>query len=222
MFILKGMILYILHVLICPTIRIVNKPQEDLEQVLEGGKNVVFSVWHESTAMCFFFYRYRNAGILVADNPNGKALGLMSRLLGYIPFPVMGKLNDRSSIKNTLAFLSHLKGGHDGTIAVDGPAGPYHKPKTGIFHIAHRSGNLILPIGVAYSHRIKSFWRWDKYQIPLPFCKCALVTQGPLPMPPEVNEENIEELSKRLKQAMDDVTAQAEQLVRKPKKHRKQ
>lgn len=73
---------------------------------------------------------------------------------GIRNFRITDNLNDRQTIKGTIGFIKYLKQGNARGIALDGPNGPYHVPKKGIFIIAQRSESEIIPVGIWYARKI--------------------------------------------------------------------
>jgi lysophospholipid acyltransferase (LPLAT)-like uncharacterized protein len=60
-------------------------------------------------------------------------------------------------------------------VTVDGPKGPFHKAKAGVFELSRLSGLPIIPVGVAASHKKVFEKSWNKAYLPLPFSRVTLV-----------------------------------------------
>jgi len=189
----KKIFLILLYRIICPTVKILNNPGKKLAGIKKQypGKNLLFSLWHESTFICFYFYRYKNACFLREASKKGDVLAAMSHHFGYKDFAITDKPRDRTTVKGTIQFIKYLQEGHDGIIALDGPNGPYHAAKPGVFSIAKKTNALILPVNVWYQRKFFLKKRWDKYQVPLPFSKCIIKIGNPFPLPEKIDENNI-------------------------------
>lgn len=61
-------------------------------------------------------------------------------------------------------------------LALDGPTGPYHKPKRLLSSLARRAGRESLFVQFEYSAAIRLNSRWDRYAIPLPFSRILVRT----------------------------------------------
>ena len=94
----------------------------------------------------------------------------------------------------------------------DGPRGPYHSVNEGIYKLARLSKCPVIPLSFAMSH-CKKISSWDKFIIPLPFGKGALVV-GPALFCPQ-NEEAKESFLKNVEIALENATHQAHQLMEK-------
>ncbi|MFU0828555.1 MAG: DUF374 domain-containing protein [Lachnoclostridium sp.] len=76
-------------------------------------------------------------------------------------------------------FFSQLKeeSQKKGTIlgaALDGPLGPFHKPKKLLFLLALQADKEVLFAHFTYRRVLRLRHRWDKYVIPLPFSKVII------------------------------------------------
>lgn len=218
---IKKLLLILSYYLIGLTSRIINNPEEKLRELKKDGKTLLFCLWHENNAGCFWYYRHRAAGFLREFSAKGDILAAMAQHFGYADFAVSDISSDRVSIKNTIAFIRYLQAGHDGVVALDGPNGPYHVPKPGAFNIAKKSGSLLTPVGVWYSKKIILKNRWDKFQLPLPFSKIVLLAGEPLSLPEKIDEQTIAENLKVLTERVNEMNIKAEklglELIKKPR-----
>ncbi|MFC1596271.1 lysophospholipid acyltransferase family protein [Candidatus Margulisiibacteriota bacterium] len=180
---------WLLMILINKTLRveIIN------EDSWEKENNVIFALWHQDTFVPFFYYGYKDVVMFVMESFKGQLLGWCGRRLGY---KIISLPNDQlayGSAKGILKFKRALNKGHDGMLAVDGPLGPYHKVKPGIFYLARACSAPIVPCGIVP----QKYWtlknRWDKYIIPYPFSRVKIVFGDPY-----LPEENDEVESKKL------------------------
>ena len=64
-------------------------------------------------------------------------------------------------------------------ITPDGPRGPVHEFKPGAVMLSQITGKPILPVAVAAS-RTFTFNTWDKFELPLPFSRVAIVYGEPV------------------------------------------
>ena len=75
--------------------------------------------------------------------------------------------------------LSRAVEGYDLGITPDGPTGPAHSVKRGVFFLAEKSGASIVPVGVAAS-RARHLSSWDSFMIPMPFSRVVVAYGEPL------------------------------------------
>ncbi len=162
-----GYFLYLILIGLNQTIRIDIRNYSGKE--LFKKENFIFAIWHKNTFVPSYLFRNKNISIFVTDNLKGKILGVTSRKLGYDPFSLEKKLS--KSIKK---MRKKVENNQNAAMAVDGPAGPYMRIKNGTRYLTKKTGVPIVAIAVHYCSALTLFWRWDKYQVPLPFSRATL------------------------------------------------
>ncbi len=201
------------------SVRIIDDPVDRFRRYHRDGTYVLFAVWHELSVVGIYWYRHRGGSALVDDSWRGDVLAGVLNHFGFKDFRISSGNRPRKDARGVLGFVRYLRGGHDGTVAPDGPRGPARVPKPGILHIAARSGNVIVPAGAYFSHKIR-LKRWDDYQVPLPFSRCHLVFGEPIRVPPDFKGREAE-LLERLRIATNAVTDEAERVGRRYRANRK-
>ena len=94
-------------------------------------------------------------------------------------------------------------------ITPDGPRGPRMRAKPGIVRIAASAGAPVLPVAYAV-RRAKIFKSWDRFMLPWPFNRGAIVF-GPLIEPaPESDAAAQEERRQRIEKALLEATRRAD------------
>jgi len=108
-----------------------------------------------------------------------------------------------------IRFLQLLEHGRGGVIAADGPSGPMFRAKPGAVFMAKKTGVDLLPVGAAIRDAI-AMDSWDRFEIPRPFTRAALIIGEPIDVPPDLDDAGLERLSGRLEALMNDLTTRAE------------
>jgi lysophospholipid acyltransferase (LPLAT)-like uncharacterized protein len=86
-------------------------------------------------------------------------------------------------------------------VTPDGPRGPRYQVHPGILRLAQATGRPI--IGVTTHVRWKRVLKsWDRFQVPLPFSRCELISSEPIFVPPEATEEDLAKLAARVAEAL--------------------
>ena len=166
-------LLYASMIIICKTLRVEIKGKKAYDDLKKENKNVIFAVWHQATFIMFHLYRKKDTAILVTSEVRGQVLGKAAEWMGYKTLPIY--LEKKITMaRSTARLLKYLKNGHDVVIAVDGPKGPLHEVKPGVFYLSQNSKTSILPVGVKAFFKLTFSRRWDKYFIPLPFSKVKI------------------------------------------------
>ncbi len=136
--------------------------------------NALFAFWHSSTFVLAHATPIKKMAILIADGPKGDVF--MNAVKDY-GNKIIRMDFDEKPASNAIAAMKILKAiaqGYSIGLAVDGPKGPLHSVKAGVFVISGRSGKKIFPVGIYYSKKLSLGFRWDKYRVPLPFSKVCI------------------------------------------------
>lgn len=118
---------------------------------------------------------------------------VQAKVLGRLGLHVVRGSTSRSGVRALAALVRAVKGGRDAAFAVDGPRGPYGIAAPGASFVAARTGGVLVPMGSAV-RRGRVFHRaWDRFTLPWPFTRVAIVLGAPLPggAPAEVLAERI-------------------------------
>ncbi|MDR2428247.1 MAG: DUF374 domain-containing protein [Candidatus Margulisbacteria bacterium] len=212
----KGLIC--LHRLISPTLRLDCAELDALTaKYLQAGRSILFCCWHEVTFAGFYWFRRRDAGVLMEASRKGDVLAAMANSYGMRDFRITDDHKDPQTVRGTVGFIKHLKAGHSGVIALDGPNGPRRTAKPGMVRIAGKTNAVIFPIGAAYSRKIIFRKRWDQYQLPLWGSRAALRVLKPLEVPPELAPEQEKTLQAEIVRELNKAMEMAENAVKKQK-----
>ncbi|MBY0564792.1 MAG: lysophospholipid acyltransferase family protein [Hyphomonadaceae bacterium] len=113
----------------------------------------------------------------------------------------------------TLEMISHLQRGGMVAITPDGPRGPRMRVKIGAVQVAKMAQTPLMGLAWSTTHRIV-FDSWDRFVLPLPFGRGALVWSDPIDPPrPDAKREEMEAVRARFEAEMLRITAEADRLV---------
>jgi hypothetical protein len=102
----------------------------------------------------------------------------------------------------------HRRGYSCGLIA-DGSRGPARVAQKGPLYLARLTNAPLIPLAVAASRK-KTFQTWDRFVLPLPFSRLALLVGDPLPVPPEARGTALEGLRLELEDRLNRLCHRAE------------
>lgn len=166
--------------------------------------------YHEPVVMCFWHNRIlaitlsflrnyphrsrKGVTVLTSASKDGGILAGVARGLG------MDAVRGSSSRKGTQALLElvhRVEAKEDIAITPDGPRGPRYSLGPGAILLAQKTGVAIAPVHAQFSHcmRLKS---WDGFVIPLPFSKITVTVDHKIEVPPELTDEEFEEIRKKV------------------------
>ena len=188
------------------TLRIRRYGVENIEQARTAAGNVIYAVWHGRLLLMTYVQRQEGVKVLVSTHRDGEYI---ARIITRLGFGTVRGSTTRGATKAVLNLLDAGNRKHDIGITPDGPRGPREHCQAGAIYLAKKAALPIIPIGV--SHRsglvLKS---WDRFMIPLPFSKCAVVYGRARVYDGSVSEASIEEARLDLEQHLKTVTREAD------------
>ena len=136
--------------------------------------NRMLGFWHEDSYCMQLLLRElqrreKRTHVIVTSERRGDYIAEMVSHYGAEPMRLPDGMKMRS-------FLNDLKkdskqSGLTLAAAMDGPSGPYRKPKRLLFMLAHEAEKAVIYVRFLKKGMITFPWRWDKYRIPLPFTR---------------------------------------------------
>lgn len=144
-----------------------------LERLHKGGHSVILTCWHADWLTALWLLEGRNISTFAGTPRQERAyLDLLSHL-GWHKIP--GTYPSRA----ILEMRRQLRSGHDVALALDGPHGPYRQAQPGAFFLAEKSGQPIVPFGVAARPGPAPKWTGGML-LPVPFSRVALYFGAPV------------------------------------------
>jgi lysophospholipid acyltransferase (LPLAT)-like uncharacterized protein len=135
----------------------------EFQEYLKTGGTFVLAHWHgDELALLYLAGKYSLATMVSTSN-DGE---LMNQL-----YTGMGGTTTRgSSSKGAISALKGLirlmKNGKSTSVAVDGPRGPIHKVKPGVFELSRLAAAPIFCLGVGVNRKYQSHKSWNKAILP--------------------------------------------------------
>ncbi len=159
---------------------------------LKQQPHYIFSIWHESLVP-FFAVFIRMSDQVWMNHPAWymKPIHVLLRLTG-VQHICLG--SSGNSGKEALAnVITYLRDGYSTSLAVDGPAGPYHELKPGCLLMSRDTGTPVIALRFECSRH----WRlngWDRKVVPYPFSTITVSASEPW----IVTDENMQECHDRI------------------------
>ena len=171
---------------------------------------ILFVFWHNRLALAATLWRRfvldrapeRKIAGLISASKDG---GLLVAIFHYFGIePVRGS-SSRRGPQALREMVSKAEAGYDLAITPDGPRGPCYQVQEGPIYLAQLTGLVIIPISyhITWKIQLKS---WDRFQIPLPFSRCALVVGQPMRVPRDIDEAGRETLRRELEHELRRIT----------------
>lgn len=149
-------------------------------------RRCVLAFFHGQQMALLGARRFGKTAVLVSQSMDGEIqTGVMSRL----GLSVVRGSSSRGGAAGLRAIVRRLTSGEDAAFAVDGPRGPLGIPKAGALVAARAARAALIPVASASRAAWVLARTWDRFEIPLPFSRVAVVVGAPVPVPgadPEV------------------------------------
>lgn len=184
-----------------------------LQKALKDGRPLVIAHWHgDELGILYLLKRYR-ACAMTSTSKDGE---LMDKVLHLFGAETSRGSSTRGGATALKGILRLARQGWRPSVAVDGPKGPYHKVKPGVFEISKLTGGAIFPMAVACD-RAHVFERaWNKTFLPLPFARVVVVWGEEIPAVSRDGDSRDLDLAKRLEEALTNAGQQARNLIATP------
>ena len=148
----------------------------ELRASLKRGERVVFSIWHgDEMALLAFAKKYRVA-TMTSTSRDGD---IMNHVLAYFGFRTSRGSSTRGGARALAGVLRLAREGYNPVVAIDGPRGPRHRAKPGVFEISRHLQAPIFAAGLSCSKKFVFERSWNKGYLPLPFATVTLFWSSP-------------------------------------------
>lgn len=171
------------YLLTCP-VEMVATPE--LKRLIASGPPVIFTSWHcHLLSPLFTAHRFRGAQLpmvlMASPSRDGKFIAQVARGLGFI---VLSGSRRKGGVQTLRQMADWFRRGYSCGMIADGSRGPVRVAQPGVLFLARETQGVILPVAVAARRKL-TFNSWDRFELPLPFGRLALLMGEPLRVRPE-------------------------------------
>lgn len=149
-----------------------------LRKRIETNEPFILAVWHGDELALTRFSVFYKLSALTSTSKDGE---IMNNVLTWFGFKTARGSSTRGGAEGLRNLLKLSQTGHMPIFAVDGPKGPYHIPKPGVFEASRVLKAPIFPGAIAFSRAYIFKKSWNRAALPWPFAKVVLVWDDPLP-----------------------------------------
>jgi lysophospholipid acyltransferase (LPLAT)-like uncharacterized protein len=182
-----------------------------LDQAVHDHGAVIPCFWHQHLMAAVPYLLGKQAGglragFLISPSVDGEVGAMAARRLGGYIMRGSATYTGARALRDF--YLAVAKEKVSPLITPDGPHGPRFVAKSGAILIAQLAGKPIIPISYAAS-RVFKFRAWDRFVLPLPFARIALVVGEPIFIPKAMTPAQVEDMQARLGQRLKELFAEA-------------
>lgn len=182
-----------------------------LEARWHAKEPVIYTVWHGQILLLPYLYGRRlRIHALTSRSRDGE---ILARFIQGFGITVVRGSSSRGGARALLALVRAAREeSADILIVPDGPRGPRHVAQGGAVTLAKVTGIPLVP--VAFDASPKTVLRsWDRFIIPRPFARAAVLFGEPIPVPRHAGQDLLEEKRRDLEAALMEITAAAHRTV---------
>ena len=177
------------------------------DELRKNNIGFIYAFWHNRQIILPIVRQDEHIHCLISSSRDGEYISRVATLFGRAS--IRGSTT-RGGFEAMKQMMRVLKSKGIVAITPDGPLGPALQVKPGVIQMSQASGCPIVPISFDASRK-KVFASWDRFNLPYPMSKVAIVFGEPLTI---TESESVETGCNRLKLALDEVTNVATQKVR--------
>jgi len=176
---------------------------ESMSRLSANGDTIIAAFWHGRLLMAPTGWQKRGPlSVIISKHNDGE---LIARTVRHFGVNSIRGSTSRGGATALREMLKTLKNGGNVAITPDGPRGPRMNVQAGIILLARLSGAPIVPVTYAVSRR-KVVHSWDRFVIPLPFCRGVYLWGEPLYISKTANEEEMEAARLLLENRLNNLT----------------
>lgn len=196
---LAAPVIAVVYRLLNATLRITETNRDAAERYADGS--MILSLWHDELFTAPALRKNWRIITVVSRSKDGEYL---ARLLQSLGLETARGSSSRGGMAALLQTARYIKDNRcHACVTIDGPRGPRHEVKNGVFFLARHADAPLVPFRVFYA-RAKIFASWDKFQLPLPFSRVNLVFGDPYFLPDEdLTPEALERARSVLKEKLE-------------------
>ncbi len=188
---------------------------DTLTPLQESGQGFIACAWHSRFLMTTAGWSKmpQTPHVLISKSRDGHLVAYTSKFLrlGVIRGSRTARFKDKD--KRGAGALREMKqtlnNGDCIFMTPDGPRGPRMRMGEGPLRLAKLSGAPILAYGLSTSRKIL-FNSWDRFMLPLPFGRGQIVFLGPVHVPKDTNNQQLEKLRLHMEDLLNEATQKAD------------
>jgi len=180
------------------TLRLSVEGERAYRDLRRAGRPVVIMVWHGRIFSPPYIFRRRDIMPLVSPSQDGE---LIARLIDGWGYKIIRGSGSHMMKRAWVYLKRELEAGGEVLIVSDGPKGPDRVLKLGSIKLATETGAVLLPYTFAAARKW-IFRSWDRFEVPHPFSRAAVVYGQPIEIARGLDAEGMERERQRVEKIL--------------------
>ncbi len=160
-----------------------------------AGERLIFAHWHGHELAILPLVRPYRIATMTSTSKDGEIIDFAIRRFGGATSRGSSTRGGISALKGLIRLMGE---GYRASMAVDGPKGPLHVVKPGVFEVSRLGGARIVPMAVATDRAIVFTKSWNKAILPKPFARVTVFFSEPWPAIDKSTSPKDPQLAQRL------------------------
>lgn len=178
--------------------RVINQPV--IDKIATENSSYIVALWHQNLIHSTLSHASTPHATMASKSKDGDIITAVLHHLGYKVARGSSRKEGRKAIVELIRFVRQ---GYPAAVTVDGPLGPAHQPKHGVFSLAKACRVPVVP-SIAYPENFWAINNWDKFRIPKPFSRICIFFDDPIFVTQNTGTEDFPGLAKQVKQALEE------------------
>jgi lysophospholipid acyltransferase (LPLAT)-like uncharacterized protein len=174
-----------------------------------GPPGTIYVQWHSRILLGAATQSGCGLNVLVSRHGDGEYI---VRAIERMGFGTIRGSTTRGGARALLELVRALEEGRDVAVTPDGPKGPRLRVQQGCVVAASRARAPVVPVAFECS-RAKRLRSWDRFVVPAPFAKVAVVAGDAIEVPPDLDEAGVETWRGRIEAALLDASRRASEIA---------
>lgn len=174
-----------------------------------GPPGTIYVQWHSRILLSASTQSRRGLHVLVSRHGDGEYI---ARAIERLGFTTIRGSTTRGGAAALLELVRTLESGGDVAMTPDGPKGPRFQVQQGCVVAAMKARAPIVPVAFECS-RAKRLRSWDRFLVPWPLVKVAIVAGDPIEVPADLDESGLDAWRAKVQSALLDATRRAAEAV---------
>jgi len=185
----------------------------EMRAALNNKQPLIFAFWHGDELVTTSLSRFYRVATMTSTSKDGE---LLTKVLALMDIATSRGSSTRGGVRALKGLLElQKKEGRIPVVAVDGPRGPYHEVKAGVFQLSKLLNTPIVPVSFA-AVRFHTFDKaWNKARLPLPFTR-VVAYFGPPQLYTTAIDPRDAQIAHQLKQGLVAAEREAGKLIARP------
>ena len=180
------------------TLRLSVEGERAYRDLRRAGRPVVIMVWHGKIFSPPYIFRRRGIMPLVSPSQDGE---LIARLIDGWGYKIIRGSGSHMMKRAWVYLKRELEAGGEVLIVSDGPKGPDRVLKLGSIKLATETGAVLLPYTFTAARKW-IFRSWDRFEVPHPFSRAAVVYGQPIEIARGLDAEGMERERQRVEKIL--------------------